>query len=241
MRFDDIPYDTIVFDEIFFSSVRKLARIKRYCEEHPEKIIIATGDTCQLESIDCITNQHDYDEYYNRCVDLIFPVNMFLKENKRLKDPRDKETLKAFKNDIFDESIPVEKTVRKYFKLIKEWNTTDNIAYRNTTCQKVSEEARRRILNKLEPYEPMKKVVFHVNYEYTISGVSGSCVELNDGVVVPLQLVQKHFTHNYCRTCHSFQGSSINKAITVFDWKFVHVNRKWLYTAVTRARDLRKG
>ena len=73
-KFDDSPYDTVVFDEIFFSSVRKLARIKRYCEEHPEKIIIATGDTCQLESIDCITNQHDYDEYYNRCIDLIFPV-----------------------------------------------------------------------------------------------------------------------------------------------------------------------
>ena len=68
------------------------------------------------------------------------------------------------------------KTIRKHFKLTKEWNTTDNIAYRNTTCQKISEEARRRILNKLEPYEPgevlicrsyfkMQKVVFHVNYE----------------------------------------------------------------------------
>jgi len=41
-KFDDGPYDTIVFDEIFFSSIRKLARIKRYCDEHPEKIVIAT-------------------------------------------------------------------------------------------------------------------------------------------------------------------------------------------------------
>ena len=73
-KFDDSPYDTIVFDEIFFSSVRKLARIKRYCKEHLEKIVIATGDTNQLESIDCITNQHNYDEYYNKCVDLIFPT-----------------------------------------------------------------------------------------------------------------------------------------------------------------------
>jgi hypothetical protein len=30
--------------------------------------VIATGDTNQLECIDCITNQHDYDSYYNRCV-----------------------------------------------------------------------------------------------------------------------------------------------------------------------------
>ena len=42
--FDDSPYDTIVFDEIFFSSVRKLARIKRYCDEHPDKIVKATGE-----------------------------------------------------------------------------------------------------------------------------------------------------------------------------------------------------
>ena len=53
-RFDDTNYDTIVFDEIFFYSVRRLARIKRYCEENPEKIVIATGDTKQLKAIDVI-------------------------------------------------------------------------------------------------------------------------------------------------------------------------------------------
>ena len=36
-RFDDSPYDTIVFDEIYFHDIRKLARIKHYCEKHPEK------------------------------------------------------------------------------------------------------------------------------------------------------------------------------------------------------------
>ena len=51
-------------------------QIKRYCSEHPEKIILATGDPAQLESIDCITNQHNYNEYYDRCVDLIFPINI---------------------------------------------------------------------------------------------------------------------------------------------------------------------
>ena len=80
---------------------------------------------------------------------------------------------------------------------------------------------------------------FHVNYEHVVSGVGGSCVELNEGVVVPVHLAQKHFTHSYCRTCHSFQGSSIDKAISVVDWNFVPVNRKWLHAAVTRARDLK--
>ena len=111
------------FDEIFFSSIRKLARIKRYCEEHPDRIVIATGDTSQLESIDCITKQHNYDEYYNRCIDLIFPIHMFLKENKRLKSAEDKETLKELKQEIFDEAIPVEATIRKRFQMVKDWQT----------------------------------------------------------------------------------------------------------------------
>ena len=88
-KFDDNGYD-IVFDEILFCSVRNLARIKRYCESNPDKIVVATGDTDQLECIDCITNQNNYDEYSNKCVDMIFPVGMFLKENKRLKNKKDK-------------------------------------------------------------------------------------------------------------------------------------------------------
>ena len=42
-KFDDSGYDAIVFDEIFFCSVRNLARIKRYCESNPEKIVVAKG------------------------------------------------------------------------------------------------------------------------------------------------------------------------------------------------------
>ena len=125
----------------------------------------------QLECIDCITNQHDYDEYYNRCEDLIFPVNMFLKENKRLKDNKFNDTLMAFNRDIFDLSIPVENTMRKYFKLTKERTAMDNIAYRNTTCQKISEEARRRILNKLEPYEPGEVLICRSYFKMKKGGV----------------------------------------------------------------------
>ena len=49
----------------------------------------------------------------------------------------------------------------------------------------------------------------------------------------------RYFIHSYCRTCHSFQGSSIDDKITILDWRFKFVNRKWLYTAVTRATELK--
>ena len=53
-------------------------------------------------------------------------------------------------------------------------------------------------------------------------------------------MAKNNFIHGYCRTCHSYQGSSIDGNIIFFDWNFVHVNRKWLYTAVTRAEELSK-
>ncbi len=52
-------------------------------------------------------------------------------------------------------------------------------------------------------------------------------------------VIKKHFIHSYCRACHSFQGSSIEGEITAYDWKFVFVNRQWIYTAVTRATELK--
>ena len=58
-KFDDSSFDVIVFDEIYFASVRMLAKIKRYSENNPNKIILATGDTNQLETIDIISNQLD--------------------------------------------------------------------------------------------------------------------------------------------------------------------------------------
>ena len=250
-KFDDSQYDVVVFDEIFFSSVRKLARIKRYCDKNPEKIVIATGDTSQLECIDQITNQHDYDEYYNRCIDQIFPKNMYFRENKRLKSKKDKDTLGDVKRDIFDEDIPIETTIKKYFGVVADWKTTYNIAYFNTTCCKVSGIVRDKILKKDKPYEvgeilicrdyfKIKKMVFQVNYEYAISGVAADSLTLDGSIVVPISLVQKHFIHNYCRTCHSLQGSSVEDEITIFDWKDPHVTRKWIYTAITRATDLKK-
>ncbi|MFM7986711.1 MAG: hypothetical protein ACKPKO_46090, partial [Candidatus Fonsibacter sp.] len=201
-KFDDSGYDTIVFDEIFFCSVRNLARIKRYCESNPDKIVVATGDTDQLECIDCITNQNNYDKYYNKCVDMIFPVGMLLKENKRLKSKKDKGTLKRFKQDIFDESIPVSNTIRKYFNTVKDINTEYNLAYKNSTCHTVSEEVRAKLLKKSQPYEVgeklvcrswfkvKKKLVFNVNSEYEIAAIDGDMITLSNATSLPVNLIK---------------------------------------------------
>ena len=251
-RFDASGYDTIVFEEIFFCNIKNLTRIKRYSDQHPEQIIIATGDTDQLECIDLLTNQRDYDEYSNMCINCIFPYSITLRENKRLKSKEHRKLLKQIKKDIFNENISVKDIINKYFKMVDKITTSFNIAYKNRTCHEVSMRVR-SMLKKHDEYEVgeslicrkytklgKSKIVFNVNYEYTITAVSEATVQLDNTYWLPKTVIRSAFTHNYCRTCHSFQGSSIDEGITVFDWGNFFVNRKWLWTAITRARDLSK-
>ena len=91
-----------------------LTKIKRYAENNPTKIILATGDTNQLETIDLVSNQIHYDVYTDHCVNTIFPTGTMLRENKRLQTQADKDTLRKFKDDIFNEDIPTAVTIKKY-------------------------------------------------------------------------------------------------------------------------------
>ncbi|MFM7979534.1 MAG: hypothetical protein ACKPKO_09485, partial [Candidatus Fonsibacter sp.] len=113
-------------------------------------------------------------------------------------------------------------------------------------CHTVSEEVRAKLLKKSQPYEvgetlvcrswfKVKKHVFNVNYEYEITAVEGDMTTLSNAMTIPVSLIKKNFVHNYCKTRRSFQGSTIEETITIFDHKFVYVSRKWLYTAVTKA------
>ena len=65
-------------------------------------------------------------------------------------------------------------------------------------------------------------------------------ITLSNATMLPIHLINKNFAHNYCKTCHSVQGSNIDDAITNFDHKFAYVTRKWLYTAITKATDLKQ-
>ena len=68
---------------IYFYSVGILQKIRRYCENNTDKIITATGDMNQLEPIECMGNNINTD-YLDSCINLIFPFEVYLQENKRL-------------------------------------------------------------------------------------------------------------------------------------------------------------
>ena len=60
---EDSGYGVIVFDEVFFAYVNMLDKTKRYSESNPTKIMLATGDANQLETVDLVSNQIDYETY----------------------------------------------------------------------------------------------------------------------------------------------------------------------------------
>ena len=109
--FDSSGYDVVVFDEIYFCDIRKLAKIKQFVETNPDKIIIATGDTSQLEPIDSLTNTYEYAIYADICINQILPYEIFLTENKRLKTQEQKYQLKHIKFDILNTSMPIMDTI----------------------------------------------------------------------------------------------------------------------------------
>ena len=52
--------------------------------------------------------------------------------------------------------------------------------------------------------------------------------------------LDKHFRYDYCTTCHSAQGASIEGKIVIHEWEKSHlVTREWLWCALTRSTNFK--
>ena len=257
-------YDCICFDEIYFSSdTKKLIRIKKFCDQNKNKIIIATGDALQLECINEITNTMNYDEYADQCLNMIFQSHINLKIPKRVKTEEDQLKLKRVKNAIFKNDKDFETIIKTYFKFTSNINNGyKNIAYTNETCKKVAASIRKSLNKKNEfeideilicrEYFTSKKNIFNTNYEYIIKEINEHYITIKEThlknaplLTITIEQARTKFIFNYCTTCHSLQGSTIhfneneiNKNITIYNWDHFRTSKKWLWTAITRAEDL---
>ena len=66
----------------------------------------------------------------------------------------------------------------------------------------------------------MKNTTFQVNYECKVTRTGKTATALDDQYFLPISIAKRNFIHAYCRTCHSFQGSSIDDKITIWDWGY---------------------
>ena len=259
--FDHTPYNVIVFDEIYMNGINVLNRIREFVNNNPDKIIIGAGDVKQLPPIEDLTNTRQPDEYADECINQIFKYNIFLQICKRLgakNDPKaekNRETLNNMYDDMWLNKLEINDFVHKYFKTTDNPMASErNIAYTNIRCLNVSNYIREQ-LGKKDKYEVgetlicriyyknTKGVKFNVNYRFKIISIKGNefmleNIKTKQQYHTYLNVIDKHFRYDYCTTCHSAQGASINGKITIREWDKTHlVSREWLWCALTRSTD----
>ena len=148
----------ILFDEIYMSSPYILNKIRVFCNEHLNFIVIGSGDVKQLPSIEPFTNNQNGEEYVDNCIDIIFNYNIFLQICKRVggKDTEEGERNRTKLNEIYDDFwetyLDWKLWIETPFSYTKDVMTSkNNIAYTvytNIRCQAVATEVRKRLNKK---------------------------------------------------------------------------------------------
>jgi hypothetical protein len=265
--YDVTGYDTVIFDEIFLYGVDELSMIVDFIENHKDVKILATGDCDQLEPVNFyLNNVGNQSEYLSRCINQIFKNQMTLKENKRLKTKADKKKLENIREDIFNYSQDIMTTFKKYhFKIINKMEdvkTINNICYFNFRCNKVNEHIHKNVVEKkkgilingINYYKGLNLICkqhyksgkgrLYTNYKYVIQSINEEKFKIlepveNETFTFDISML-KYFKLPYSRTCHSVQGLTITDNFTIFDTNTPYINRKWLWTAISRTDDFKK-
>ena len=102
-HYDVSEYDSIVFEEIMQYSPKLLSAIHRFMNLHPDKKFIANGDLSQnMPILFGHNNILSEENYLMLCINSMFPNQIILEYNKRLKTYEDQLKLKQIKEDIFN-------------------------------------------------------------------------------------------------------------------------------------------
>ena len=100
-KYDTSSYNCIVFDEMLLYNPHQLYSIQMYMEQNNDKQYFCIGDIDQRKPFNFGCNNVDnQNEYQLFCVNQMFPDQITLKINKRLKHDEDKAKLIRLKEDI---------------------------------------------------------------------------------------------------------------------------------------------
>ena len=215
----------------------------------------ATGDEDQLQPIVFqLNNVKNKKEYVNRIINMMFPNQIILQHNKRLKTKEDQMILENIKEDIFNLNIDVSTTMRKYFKTITKYSeveTNKNVSFFNFRAEKINKFVQSK--NKIpkgavkikdfwyypglelicKKYCKSKNVKTFTNYSYILEEINDkyfTIVEPIDNIKMNLEIkLIKYFKLPFCSTCHSLQGLSIDSKITLSLIVILHMLIEILY------------
>lgn len=240
----DVTGRPVVFDEAAMLSTDTLVQIGRWLTQNPDQQVYATADRKQLAPINGIDNTHPLAK--------LFPNRIVLKQNKRCKTEEDQKA-------ILDLCVRIRacKTVEECRELVKSaFTRTENpffardhqgVSFTNETAQSVSKHLHagkemftvgQELICKSNL--SLEGVSTHINYRYNVKQVEAHHVVLSDAddeFRVSKSVARKSFILPYVCTCHSLQGSSVD-SLVIFDIDHPLVTIEWIYTAITRSRDL---
>lgn len=257
-EYDISEYKTIVFDEIYLYPSYMLSYIKKYIDRHPEIKFIATGDVNQNLPVEPDISVAKVREYNSKIIYSIFKNVITLTKNKRCITEEDRmkmdELLPKLLNSKSKEQILNIFTEYgiKTIEKVDDVNTMRNICYSNMNCQYITNTMMKKF-PKLQKYNvgdnlicrkslQIKKQKTLVNFTYTIREINELTMVLDDGeelIEINMELVDKWFMTPYARTGHSVQGMTLKEEITIFDFHNRCVDKHWIYTALTRVRELK--
>ena len=257
-QFDTTAYQCIVFDEILLYNPYPLYSIKMFMEENNDKQYLCTGDIDQRKPFNFgCNNVEDKNKYQLFCVNQMFPDQLALKINKRLKNDIDKQRLIKLKEDILDTSNnPIDIFKKHRIKVVNKMRdvyTTNDICLFNFRCNQVNGHVSKNIVKRDGFYEGMEvvckshyktsKIRLYVNYHYVIKSIKKDEIiiheELEDkDISLTYKVFSKHFKMPYANACDSVQGLSIDNKIAIFDCNTPYVDRYFIWTALTRSTDL---
>ena len=147
--FDDSKFDVIVFDEIYLNDLPFLSKIYKYIHSHPEKIVLATGDTFQNDPVMPLSSRFEHEPYAEHIMSILFPNQMFFTK-KKLNNEADRAKLQKLKACLVNEEQDVLRVLRKYHKFTSEIDTLNNISLMNNIAEEVSISARSNSKEKSE-------------------------------------------------------------------------------------------
>ena len=254
-EYDISEYKTIVFDEIFLYEPTRLKRVAELMAKHSEKLFMGTGDADQREAIG-FKNA----DYITHCMSILFPNQILLNDIKRFKNQSDKDKLILLKHDILNTSMSVKDVCIKHgLKMktqMKDVDTTTNISLFNFRCNIINSHVHKNIMKHTEDYfvgldiicrkyERSKNFVINTNYTYKITKLGDKYTKIKDEVedveyTIPNGVLRNNFKLPYALTLDSVQGLSFgeDEKITIFDCNVPYTDRKYFWTAITRARKL---
>jgi len=251
---------TMVLDEFYSYPLELKLRLARFMAANPSCRFYATGDVNQLEppGDDKMWNGiADYDAYTERVVAALFPRTINLREVKRVADPGMRDKMYRIRDDVLRSDKPLADIVRDHC-LPTTVLRGRGVCYYNTTRERVAAKAHKAFMaaHPEIDFKPggyytdqtlicrkrlrVGKATIHTNFQAVIKRFEGASAVLSwSGVeaAVPLKQLGDHFIYNYAATGHSAQGLSVDGPITIYDIQSRHICRKWLYVALTRARD----